>query len=215
MADLSRISWPRMLGVFIVVVSFIASAGATVDYALAQGIHPWTARILPISLEACVVLATLVWHAATRQVALARLVFWAGVAVTWLVNFAHADGGVAGVLAAMPTLSLPAGLHLAFDLPRATRARHTPRHTPATRPATRPATPPAAVTSSNGHTPATRKMTQDDLRSMFGNEAEVLAWLERYQTEHPGATHEDAWTSIGATLNQGNRLRRTYREATR
>ena len=206
MNRLRDLSGQQRLGLVIVAVSFAASAGATIDYALELGIHPWTSWALPVSLELSIVLSALVWHTASHKVVLARVVFWSAVVVTWMVNFAHAGFGVAGVLAAMPTLSLPAGLHLAFELPR--RRQRAPRAR--SRPPARMKPPPA---SSNGHAPALRKTTPAELAKQFPSAEAVTAFLEQYQAEHPGATQADAWASVGATLNQGNRLRRRYREA--
>lgn len=214
MKNWTREGWQRCLGVLIVVVSFLASAGATIDWALGEGVHPWTSAILPVSLELSIVLATLVWIGGGAKVELARVVFWAFVTVTWLVNFAHAGGGIAGALAAMPTLSLPAGLHLAFDMPhrKATKRSTTKRASAPSKPKAPSSTPKAVPASTNGHRLTTGKITAEKLREMFNSTEAVESWYAEYKATVPGATWHKAWASIGATPKQGWYLRKVLAE---
>lgn len=143
-----------------IVVSFVASAAATTDYAMSQGVHPHLAYALPVCLELMVVVAAAKMLLG-EQVVLARAVFYAGVATAWAVNYAHADGGVGGVLAALPALSLPVALHLALHAPA--RTRRTPART---EPRTRVRTPVEAAAHTNGHKIRTTKPTLEQLHAL-------------------------------------------------
>ena len=204
-------SWRRGVGLVVVVACFGASAGATVDLALGLGIHPWTAAILPISIEASIVLSGLAWHEG-HKVYLARAVFWGFVTVTWLVNFVHAGGGFTGILAAMPTLSLPAGLHLAFDLPSGRRKPSSNRSSARRKPAAKPkADKPPVSTNGNGHMKVA-KIGLDELRGMFDDLDGVMMWMNKYQTKNPGATQKQAWASIGVRPDTGSKFLASLRK---